>query len=58
MAHDKGQDEETYKWSENTPPPQALHLDIDYQFYAGFVDAAAKLWKKGATKERCQERCR
>jgi hypothetical protein len=30
-------------------PTQALHLDIDHNHATRYTEAAAKLWKKGAT---------
>ena len=41
-----------YKWGDNdSPPPQALHLDIGHNFSGTFSEKAANLWKKGAQKK-------
>jgi hypothetical protein len=45
----KNENKKNYEWKEDKFPPQALHLDIDNNHTTRYTDAAAKLWKKGAT---------
>jgi hypothetical protein len=45
----KNENKKSYEWKEDEFPPQALHLDIDNNHATRYTEAAAKLWKKGAT---------
>jgi hypothetical protein len=45
----KNENKKNYDWTEDKFPPQALHLDIDNNHTTRYNEAAAKLWKKGAT---------
>jgi hypothetical protein len=45
----KNENKKNYEWKEDKFPPQALHLDIDNNHATRYTDAAANLWKKGAT---------
>ena len=44
----KNEHKKNYPWNEGSPPPQALHFDIDANFAARYVDETARFWRRGA----------